>query len=63
MEVLDPVEYEAGLYREMSEFREETVRQMSITEKLTMQYKGNKKSYLEVENSKCYLFKYNTDLC
>lgn len=56
MEVLDPTEYEAGLYREMSEFREEIVRQMSITEKLTMQYKGNKKSYLEVENSECYSY-------
>lgn len=53
MESLDPTEFEAGLFREISEFREEIVRQMTITEKLTMQYRGNKKSYLELENSKC----------
>lgn len=50
LECLDPSEFEAGLYREISEFREEIVRQMNITEKLTMQYRGSKKSFLEVEN-------------
>lgn len=52
METLDSQEYESGLCREINEFREEIVRQMAITEKLTMQSKGSKKSYLEVDNSK-----------
>lgn len=52
LETLDAEEYEAGLCREINEFRDEIIRQMTITEKLTLQSKGNKKSYLEVENSK-----------
>ena len=50
LESLDSQEFEAGLCREINEFREEIIRQMTITEKLTMQSKGSKKSYLEVEN-------------
>ncbi|XP_065199486.1 nucleosome-remodeling factor subunit NURF301 [Planococcus citri] len=51
LETLDSQEYEAGLCREINEFREEIIRQMTITEKLTMQSKGSKKSFLEVENA------------
>ena len=49
---LDKNEMEVALYRELSDYKEEIVRQMEITETLTNQIKGNKKSYLEVENSK-----------
>lgn len=50
---------EVALFRELSDYKEEIVRQMELTEKITNQYKGNKKSYLEVENGKqsCVLFK------
>lgn len=49
---LDRNEMEVALYRELSDYKEEIVRQMELTEQITNQYKGNKKSYLEVENSK-----------
>lgn len=52
MNTLDSKEFEATLCREIQDFRDEIVRQMEITEKLTEQHKGNKKSYLEVENGK-----------
>lgn len=52
LETLDPLEYEAPLCREINEFKEEIIRQMELTEKITNQHKGNKKSYLETENSK-----------
>lgn len=55
LETLDPLEYEAPLCREINEFKEEIIRQMELTEKITNQHKGNKKSYLETENSKCIL--------
>lgn len=42
---------EAPLVRELLEMKEEITRQMDITEKLTSQVKGNRKSYLEVENA------------
>lgn len=42
---------EAPLVRELSELKEEILRQMRITEKLTDQAKGNKKTYLESVNS------------
>lgn len=45
---------EVNLCRELREYKEEIVRQMEITEKLTNQYKGSKRSYLEVENGKYY---------
>ncbi|XP_033215194.1 nucleosome-remodeling factor subunit NURF301 isoform X2 [Belonocnema kinseyi] len=48
---LDKNEMEVALYRELSDYKEEIVRQMEITESLTNQIKGNKKSYLEVENA------------
>lgn len=52
MRLLDASEMEHTLVRELQEYKEEIVRQMEITEKLTNQYKGNKKSYLDVENGK-----------
>lgn len=52
LSVLDSEEMEAPLVRELEELKEEILRQMDITERLTNQVKGNRKSYLEVENSK-----------
>ncbi|XP_011164539.2 nucleosome-remodeling factor subunit NURF301 isoform X2 [Solenopsis invicta] len=51
MLALDPNEMEVALYRELSDYKEEIVRQMELTETITNQFKGNKKSYLEVENN------------
>lgn len=47
---LDDKDMELSLCRELSDFKDEIVRQMKITEKVTEQHKGNKKSYLEIEN-------------
>uniref|UniRef100_A0A182IRL5 Nucleosome-remodeling factor subunit NURF301 n=1 Tax=Anopheles atroparvus TaxID=41427 RepID=A0A182IRL5_ANOAO len=50
---LDPNEYEAELYQQLDEiYREEIVRQMTLTETLTNQHKGSKKSYIEVDNQR-----------
>lgn len=43
---------ESTLCREIQEYKEEIVRQMELTEKLTNQLKGNKKTYLDAENGK-----------
>ncbi|XP_024944598.1 nucleosome-remodeling factor subunit NURF301 isoform X2 [Cephus cinctus] len=51
MSSLDRNEMEVALYRELSDYKDEIVRQMQLTESITNQYKGNKKSYLEVENA------------
>ncbi|XP_012232371.1 nucleosome-remodeling factor subunit NURF301 isoform X2 [Linepithema humile] len=51
MLALDQNEMEVALYRELSDYKDEIVRQMELTESITNQFKGNKKSYLEVENS------------
>ncbi|CAH2074013.1 unnamed protein product, partial [Iphiclides podalirius] len=51
LNILDGDEMEAPLVREFLEMKKEIVRQMDITEKLTNQVKGNRKSYLEVENA------------
>jgi len=48
---------ESALYRELQDYKEEIIRQMDLTEKLTSQQKGNKKSYLEVLNGKYNFFK------
>lgn len=48
LETLDCKEYESALCREMFDFKEEVIRQMAITEKLTNQARGNRKSYLDV---------------
>lgn len=50
MEVLDPNDLEYELYRTIEDVKDEIIRQMDITEKLTNSSKGNKKSYLEIEN-------------
>lgn len=42
---------EAPLVRELLEMKQEILRQMDITERLTNQVKGNRKSYLEIENA------------
>ena len=57
---LDKNEMEVALYRELSDYKEEIVRQMEITETLTNQIKGNKKSYLEVENGELLFLKCNS---
>lgn len=51
LEVLDADEMEAPLVRELLEMKHEIIRQMEITDRLTNQAKGNRKSYLEVENN------------
>lgn len=50
LQTVDKENMEVALAREIGDFREEIVRQMEITEKLTNLNKGNKKSYLDVEN-------------
>lgn len=49
---LDPNEFEKQLYKEIQEYKDEIVKQMQLTESLTNENKGNKKSYLEIENEK-----------
>lgn len=49
--MLDADEMEAPLVRELLEMKHEIIRQMEITDRLTNQAKGNRKSYLEVENN------------
>lgn len=51
LDVLDANEMEAPLVRELIEMKQEILRQMNVTEELTEQAKGNRKSYLEVEIS------------
>lgn len=53
--VLDDSDMEAVLCREIGDCRDEIIRQMEITEKVTGQQKGNKKSYLDSENGMFYL--------
>ncbi|EAA10839.5 AGAP006133-PA [Anopheles gambiae str. PEST] len=50
---LDPDELEAELYQELDQkYRDDIVRQMTLTETLTSQHKGSKKSYFEVDNQR-----------
>ncbi|XP_074105928.1 nucleosome-remodeling factor subunit NURF301 E(bx) isoform X2 [Cotesia typhae] len=51
MNSLDKTEMEVALYRELSDYKDEIIKQMELTETITNQYKGNKKSYLEMENA------------
>ncbi|KAK0170901.1 hypothetical protein PV328_008686 [Microctonus aethiopoides] len=51
MNCLDKTEMEVALYRELSDYKDEIIRQMDLTEAITNQYRGNKRSYLEVENA------------
>lgn len=55
--ILDPKEMEASLCRELNDFKDEIIRQMELTEKLTNQLKGNRKTYLEAENGELSHFK------
>lgn len=48
--LLDEDDMEFGLCHEIEDYKEEIVRQMTITETVTNKNKGNKKSYLEIEN-------------
>ncbi|GAB0089853.1 nucleosome-remodeling factor subunit NURF301 [Sergentomyia squamirostris] len=48
---LDEREFEVALCQEFNEHKEEILRQMSLTQTLTNQNKGGKKSYLEIENN------------
>lgn len=50
MNLLDPMDLEADLCRVLNEMRDDILRQMEITEKLTNIARGNRKSYLEIEN-------------
>lgn len=54
LKVLDENEMEAALCRELQEYKPEVVRQMELTEKLTNQFKGNKKTYFDVANGICF---------
>jgi len=56
LKVLDEDDMELMLCREISEFRDEIIRQMEITEKVTVTQKGNKKSYLDNENGTFLVF-------
>uniref|UniRef100_A0A182SQ33 PHD-type domain-containing protein n=1 Tax=Anopheles maculatus TaxID=74869 RepID=A0A182SQ33_9DIPT len=50
---LDPDELEADLCQELDQkYRDDIVRQMTLTETLTNQHKGAKKSYFEVDNQR-----------
>ncbi|XP_053625011.1 nucleosome-remodeling factor subunit NURF301 [Plodia interpunctella] len=51
LNMLDADEMETPLVRELLEMKQEILRQMDITERLTNQSKGSRKSYLEVENA------------
>ena len=49
---LDPEFLEKQLCKEIDDFKEEILKQMKLTESLTNELKGNKKSYFEIENNK-----------
>ncbi|KAG1687147.1 Nucleosome-remodeling factor subunit BPTF [Nymphon striatum] len=51
LEILDPHDLEADLCRAIEEVKEEIIKHMNITEKLTNSAKGNKKSYLDIHNA------------
>ncbi|KAH8037331.1 hypothetical protein HPB51_009886 [Rhipicephalus microplus] len=51
LDVLDAEDLELDLCRTIAEFREEIVRHMELTEKLTNSSKGNRKTYLDSENA------------
>jgi nucleosome-remodeling factor subunit BPTF len=51
LKIFDSSDMEATLCREFNDYKEEIFRQMDLTEKLTNQLKGNKKTYLDAENA------------
>lgn len=50
LNLLDPMDLESDLCRLLNELRDDIFKQMDITEKLTNGARGNRKSYLEIEN-------------
>ncbi|KAL7039025.1 hypothetical protein ACKWTF_009771 [Chironomus riparius] len=59
---LDPNELEKQLCKEIQEYKDEIVKQMQLTESLTNENKGSKKSYLEIENERISKESNKTDL-
>lgn len=51
LDVLDADDLEADLCRTIADFREEITKHMELTEKLTNSSKGNRKTYLDAENT------------
>lgn len=49
---LDPELLEKQLCKDIQEYKEEIIKQMHLTESLTNELKGNKKSYFDVENER-----------
>jgi nucleosome-remodeling factor subunit BPTF len=49
---LDPEFFEKQICKEIEDVKEDIVKQMKLTESLTNELKGNKKSYFEIENEK-----------
>lgn len=52
LEVLDQERWERHLCHSLHEIREDVKKHMGVTESLTMELKGNKKSAIELETSK-----------
>lgn len=52
LKILDPEFFEKQLCKEIDDCKDEIVKQMKLTESLTNELKGNKKSYFEVQNAK-----------
>ncbi|XP_061402352.1 nucleosome-remodeling factor subunit NURF301 [Musca vetustissima] len=50
LKLLDGEDLETRLYSQLTEIKDEIMRQLKITETLTNEYKNHKKSYLEIEN-------------
>lgn len=51
LDCLDQNDMEATLFREICDYKEEIIRQMELTEKITNQAKGNKKTFIDAENT------------
>ena len=54
--MLDAEHWEADLVINIQELKEDIIKQFSISQDLTVENKGNKKSALEVESGKCCLY-------
>lgn len=52
MEVLDPLDLEADLCKAIDDARDEILKHMGLTEKLTNEARGTRKSYFEAETGK-----------
>ena len=58
---LDENELETVLYKGLMDNKDEIIRQMTLTETLTDQLKGNKKSYIELDNQRIEKMKGNNE--